>query len=428
MQNKVLRKLSACERFLWLHDQAEPVHFLVAASVEGATTIDAWKTALCSLQYRHPFLMASIKAYPDTAPCFVSSPGIPIPLRVVGNPSQRLETEVARELATPFREGEAPLVRAVLLHERRKSIVILAAHHSIADGLSLAYAIRDLLQLLSGEKLAPLPVPPSHEALLGLEDCAGVGEDRGGCFETSAPLNIKFKELAPQAVSLRISPDLARELQLRARQEQTSVHGALASSIAFAVRRLVKAESQAPLRLASPISTRKQLNQGDDCVMLTDSGILELDIPTSGNFWELARQIKRDLSPQTSLHKIAGRRRVFQQALAHVSDAKGAVQFARQVMNVDFVLTNLGSLPFERQYGQLRLEALCPAILLGTSENQHVLGVATVHGSLSLLYCSYQPIPHLLGTMEAFLMEACTWDCGNRGGPAAFGASGAVRR
>jgi len=41
-------------------------------------------------------------------------------------------------------------------------------------------------------------------------------------------------------------------------------------------------------------------------------------------------------------------------------------------------------------------------------ENQHVLGVATVHGSLSLMYCSYTSIPHLLETMESFLTEAVT--------------------
>jgi hypothetical protein len=186
------------------------------------------------------------------------------------------------------------------------------------------------------------------------------------------------------------------------------MHGALASAIAFAVRRLVKAKSSAPLRLASPISTRKQLNQGDDCVMLTDSGTVELEIPPSGSFWELARRVKSDLSPQTSLEGIAQRRRLFQQALANVFNAERVIQFSRQAMNVDLLLTNMGNLSFERQYGELTLEWLCPAILLGTFENQHVLGVATVHGSLSIMYCSYNPIPHLLGTMESFLMESCS--------------------
>ena len=164
----------------------------------------------------------------------------------------------------------------------------------------------------------------------------------------------------------------------------------------------------APLRLASPISTRKQLNQGDDCVLLTDTGILELEIPSSGDFWELARHVNSELSPQTSLDSIRERRRALQRALADVFDAEAATTIGLRAMNVDFVLTNLGSLPFERQYGELHLEAVWPAILMGALENQHVLGVATVHGSLSLMYCSHTPIPHLLETMERFLTKACT--------------------
>jgi hypothetical protein len=108
MQNTILRELSTFERFLWLMNQTEPVHFLVAAQVEGATTRAAWKKGLSSLQRRHPFLIASIERGAHNAPCFVGRPGIPIPLRVVeGNALQELEAEAARELATPFRDDDA---------------------------------------------------------------------------------------------------------------------------------------------------------------------------------------------------------------------------------------------------------------------------------------------------------------------------------
>ncbi|HTF63682.1 MAG TPA: condensation domain-containing protein [Edaphobacter sp.] len=231
--------------FFWLHNQIEPVHFAVAAQVEGAIAIDAWKAGLSALQHRHPLLMASIKADANTAPCFLSNPGIPIPSRVVeGNALQRLEAEVATELATPFRDGDPLLVRAVLLHEKQRSIMVLVAHHSIADGPSLAYAIRDLLQLLSGETLSPLPIPPSHESLLGLEEEAGVGESRGKFFGTIAPLNPRFQELAPRVESLGIMPELTGKLQEFARQEHTSMHGALASSVVFAVRKLISVEAR----------------------------------------------------------------------------------------------------------------------------------------------------------------------------------------
>jgi hypothetical protein len=81
MQKTILRRPSACERFFWLLNQTEPVHFLVAAQVEGATTTDAWKKGLSSLRRRHPFLMASIERGANNAPWFLGNPGIPIPLK-----------------------------------------------------------------------------------------------------------------------------------------------------------------------------------------------------------------------------------------------------------------------------------------------------------------------------------------------------------
>ena len=67
--------------------------------------------------------------------------------------TSRWEREIERELATRFDARQAPLIRAVLLRQPDKSILILSAHHSIGDGLSMAFAIRDLLQALSGERL-----------------------------------------------------------------------------------------------------------------------------------------------------------------------------------------------------------------------------------------------------------------------------------
>jgi hypothetical protein len=48
--------------------------------------------------------------------------------------------ELRREIAIPFRADEVPMVRAVLLHQREYATLILTAHHSVADGLSLVFA------------------------------------------------------------------------------------------------------------------------------------------------------------------------------------------------------------------------------------------------------------------------------------------------
>jgi hypothetical protein len=48
----VLRLLGSFEEFLWLIDQNRPVHFALAAHVQGATTVRRWRNALDLVQRR----------------------------------------------------------------------------------------------------------------------------------------------------------------------------------------------------------------------------------------------------------------------------------------------------------------------------------------------------------------------------------------
>ncbi len=230
------RPLSTFERLLWLHDQAEPTHFSVSGLIEGATTVEEWKMALAALQRRHPLFRVSIQTDENGLPFFREEAEAPIPLRVVEcNAEQQLEQEVATEIATPFYSAAtAPLVRAAVLHEKKRSIVILVAHHSIADGISLAYAIRDLVRALAGKALEPLPVPPSHEDLLGLAEDPAESATSGA----KASINPEFFRLVPRVASLRLSRESTANLRERAQQEGTSVHGALLASIVFAAKEL----------------------------------------------------------------------------------------------------------------------------------------------------------------------------------------------
>ena len=158
------------EEFLWLIDQNRPVHFALAAHVQGSTTVARWRDALDLVQLRHPLLSVRIETDRDSRHHFCREPAAPIPLRVVhgNNASQRWESELELELSIPFNARPAPLVRAVLLHEANQAVFIVVAHHSIADGLSIAFVIRDVLQVLSGNPIGLLPLLPAHEEILGV--------------------------------------------------------------------------------------------------------------------------------------------------------------------------------------------------------------------------------------------------------------------
>jgi hypothetical protein len=104
----------------------------------------------------------SVDSSHSSIPYFRHVEGAPIPLRVVEDVPAHWESEVEAELQKQFDPEQAPLMRAVLFHHKSKAIFILVAHHSIADGFSSAFAIRDVLRAISGEPLDPLSLMPSR--------------------------------------------------------------------------------------------------------------------------------------------------------------------------------------------------------------------------------------------------------------------------
>ena len=139
---RALRPLGSFEEFFWLIDQNRPVHFALAAKVQGATTFGQWRNAFDLVQRRHPLLSVCIETNGNSRPYFCRNVAAPIPLRVIqaNDATLRWKLEMEVELSIPFDPEDAPLVRAVLLHEPDQAVVIVVAHHSIADGRSLSSA------------------------------------------------------------------------------------------------------------------------------------------------------------------------------------------------------------------------------------------------------------------------------------------------
>jgi hypothetical protein len=148
--------------------RGSPMHFSLAAQIEGHTSVGDWRIALGQVQRRHPFFSVCIDKTGDRGPHFRQVPDMPIQIRFVRPEASQPNwlSEMERELATPFDPQRAPLVRAVPMHEPHRTTFILTAHHSIADGLSLTFAIRDTLLALSGVPLDPLLITPSMESML----------------------------------------------------------------------------------------------------------------------------------------------------------------------------------------------------------------------------------------------------------------------
>jgi len=399
----MLRSLTAHEEIYWLLNWNSPIHPVLAAHVTGSTTPEEWRTALDLLQQRHPLLSVSIDAVNGSRPFFNHPVQAPIPLRIVPDESvPRWEAEVERELAVPFVPGESPLLRAVLIHQTDRSIIVLAACHSIADGTSIQLLFRDLLMAMAGEPLEPLGFPRSEEELLGLRPLApGLGSTED---LSSAPIN---NAGPPTVSSLQLTRSLTQKLISLTRQEGTTVHGALAAAFVFAMRQQAPEFLASPVRIISPVNTRSVLGAQQECGIYFTSPQASFD-PRSGlSFWEIARSTRQGIVEASTREVLTAVTNFMQGMIGNVLTKAAAAETLHHAFAMDILLSNLGKTPFESTFGHLKLESLWGPAVLGSLRRVQTVGAATTNGFLCLLLTSYEPIPLLLQTAETILSDIC---------------------
>jgi hypothetical protein len=399
----MLRPLTAHEEIYWLLNWNSPIHAALAAHVKGSTTPEDWRVALDLLQPRHPLLSVSIEAANGYRPFFKHYVQAQIPLRIVAGESvSRWEAELERELAIPFAPGEAPLLRAVLIHQSDRSILILAACHSIADGTSLQLLFRDLLMAMAGQHLEPLGFPRSEEELLDLSPLPPeqvTVEDLSG-----APTN---DDGPPMVSSLQLTQALTQKLISLARQEGTTVHGALAAAFVLAMRQQEPEFLTKPVRIISPVNTRSLLGVQQEFGVYFTSPQASFDPGSALSFWEIARSTRRGIIEASTREVLTGVTNYMQSMIAGGLTKAAAADTLHHAFAMDLLLSNLGRTPFESTFGHLQLESLWgPAVLSGLREVQTV-GAASTNGSLCLLLTSYEPVSFLLQTAGTILSNIC---------------------
>jgi hypothetical protein len=407
-----VRPLGALEEFLWLLDQFRPSHFVMAAEVSGSASVSDWCRALDVIQARHPLFSVRIARNKEGKPCFYRDHSASIPFRVVQekNATRRWELETELELSIPFDSTSAPLARAVLLHEEQRAVFLLVVHPSIADGCSVAFVIRDLLQALSGKPVARLSVIPSLEEILGVTSNGASypkSEGEQPWSQARPAVFVNKENRRPRIKSSSLTTELSRRLRERARQEGTTVHGALSSAVAVAFWEVVDDLSASPVWIFSAIDTRKRLGLGENCGVLVGSGMVMIEPREATSFWEIARAATARLGRAKSLEAIKAATHNTHQVMRKGIDVPTVAAVAAQRFGHDILLTNLGALEYQTDFGELQLEAVWGPAFSTRLVDAHAIGVATTNGSIRLLQTTFAAPGSLLETVEEILVTAC---------------------
>ena len=274
-----------------------------------------------------------------------------------------------------------------------------------------AYAIRDLIRLLAGETVECLPPIPALEPLLYMLQRAP--NDIDDPAQPEAPKQgrpVTFRAVdgsLPHIDALHLTPVTTRRLVERAREERTTVHGALCAALVLAGRESFTYWNDSPVRVMSPFNLRKELGIGKDCGLFVWAGSVSMNPGTPSDFWEIARYAKSSLTEKQSLGRVATELEGLEQAMHPGIDVPGAAQLFAQVLSFELLLTNLGKLSVQFDTDSLRLKALWGPALLTGFENEQTVGVTTTNDSLCLLHTTFTPIPSLLSRAAEILQRAC---------------------
>ncbi|MCQ8242187.1 hypothetical protein [Rhizosaccharibacter radicis] len=397
------RALEPLEQLAWWFDQITPSHFVLVGEYEGRTTPEDWVQVLARLQAQHQLLAVSV--LPDP-PRFVPT-ARPIPLRLVPIADPACwQAEAAHEMHTRFDPFRGPLVRATVLHSELRATLILAAHHAVADGISIMHVFHNVLALLR--------IPPDAEVTAAFPDSAEPAERPSGPAraQTGSSRQRVLPDHPPILTALSLSADLADRLRRQAASEGTTVFGALAAALTLTVpaRDGPDADSRpadASMRIIVPVNMRPMLGLSQEVRIMVGLTRVTAGTQAPHAFWPLARRLKADLVAQLEPDKLAAGAAELDAIAASTFSAEKADDFMRRHIAAEGMISNLGAVPFATQTADLRLAALWgPSILTGQAGEQ-VIGAASVDGVLYLLHTSYAPWPSLLENMKARLAEAC---------------------
>jgi hypothetical protein len=398
----IARPLGAAEEMFWLFDQGSPFHFVLIAELHGDISINQWRNALDAIQRRHPLLTVCIDSPWNRVPHFRYVPDHTIPLRVVEG-SLLWQRETERELITPFDSAEAPLLRAVLMKKENRSAILLVAHHSISDGMSASFLMRDLFESLAGKALDPLKLIQHEDLLYSIpvrtSQEPGIGTDYSLANEVvKHPIYVK---------SHAFSAELTRQLHEAARREKTTLHGLICAGLAFAGPETNPEWRENPLRIFSPVSIRKAVGLGEDCILAIAASLYEAELETTQTIWELARGIRERLLPTKTIDGIRDAMQKVDNFVRAGMSVPEAVAFHEVAFPTDVSVSNIGPAAFVPDFGTFQVHSFWGPAVARIGLHEQTIGISSINGSLHFVQTGRTPVPELLTSLEGKLLEMC---------------------
>jgi hypothetical protein len=397
--NTTIQQLRGGQYMVWLASEYHPINFALMARIRGSITPGPFQQALDKLQRKYPPL--STRAIKEADGVYVvSDPTLKFPVRIIARKNaESWVEEAAAELSQAFDLFHHPPLRLILLQGEDVSELFFVCPHVLADGLSIAYLVRDFLTFLNDPdaEVTPMPLTPPMGALIpefpGKKLAIQWAKLKARLLKCVLSRSVKQNEPQIDAVHCAkpqyhvrpwvLSAEQTAALVARSRAEGTTVHAALCAAFLRAFGEFYGDGWRR--RIQSPVSLRDRLSSpvGESFGLFVNLVEFRADCAPEHDFWELARKIKKGFNRRADdkhIFKSLIEANVATDKLRDIITPK-IVAESFMAANHDLSISNLGRLDFPIRYGVLHLEALFGPILSGDPEDI-VLGVTTIGGTI----------------------------------------------
>jgi NRPS condensation-like uncharacterized protein len=404
------RSVSRIESLVWTASPIPPMNYCLAARLSGTVSADAVSQAARSLRRRFPAVFARV-IVDDQGQVCEESEGVPdAPLRVrEGCEDLDWRRTAEEELGEPFDLYRNPSIRIALLHGTGFSDLVLTVQHARADGLSGVYLLHRLLEGLGG--ITPLDEKPqvapnafdliparvkSHPRVLFQKQVVvtGLALMRAASRLKRKPASADEPAADPPPWKrfrvLTAAFDQAQTALLTGacKQHGVTVHGAVCVAWVRALSAQSAGAHKAVRKISSPVNLRERLSApvGEAFGAYMSTIVHPVHCAPGASFWDNAREAVSQLARATRGERLYMWSLMLETSALSMPPAEFArftSDFARQPIDYDFSITNLGRLDWPRQFGPLEVQAVYgPAV--NTSEQEKTVGVVTFGGQLTL--------------------------------------------
>ena len=413
----------------------------MVARIKGEVTEEALTDAVKKAQQRHTNLRVRLEDDDRHNPWFTTEGAAAIPVEVVQRESPDQWKRVVQENSKiPFDFEKRPAIRFALVQSNTASDLVIMCHHILCDGMSLAYLVRDLMEILGDSSrevtILPDPTPITPDTMpsgMSLNSAVRYVIRRINRKWEAEPVYFDQHdyELLTEAywqaydhelVSIELSEAETLELVERCRRERVTVNTALTAAFAAAQSTVLGDKRYEPkLGVAADLRDRVRPPVGEVMGFYAGMATHSYKHNPKVGFWDNARKLQfklqkgftdetlfKDpltwsyLSPSIldaigfkKLGNLVSETAAGSGKLRRFADRKDVVGdiLKRDKMEVPdrvvmgTAITNLTRLDFPTSYGSLELERMTfkPGGAFPLANVNLVVGAVTAAGRLSLV-------------------------------------------